>query len=51
MAIIMNIYFHFRAGYPWLPTAYFVTPIFLIGGLFFGYVMWRILEKRYQRLK
>ena len=51
MAIIMNIYFHYRADTPWLPTAFYITPIFLIGGLIFGYVMWSILEKRYQAQK
>lgn len=49
MAIIMNIYFHFRAGYPWIPTTYYITPIFLIGGFLFGLVMWSILENRYQK--
>ncbi len=51
MAIIMNLYFHYRAGYPWTPTAYFVTPAFLLGGLLFGFFMWSFLEKRYQNLK
>jgi len=51
MSVIVNLYYHYRAGFPWLPTAYYVTPIFLFGGFIFGLVMWNILEKRYQRLK
>jgi hypothetical protein len=51
MAVIINLYFHYRVGYPWLPTAYYITPIFLIGGFLFGLFMWTFLENRYQRLK
>jgi len=51
MALFMNLYFVFRLNYPWTPTLYFVTPIFLLGGLVFGFLLWQILEKRYQALK
>lgn len=51
MAVIMNIYFHYRADYPWFPSIYYITPIFLIGGIIFGSIMWSILEKRYQAQK
>ena len=26
MNIVMNLYLHFRAGYPWTPTLYYTIP-------------------------
>jgi len=51
MALVMNLYFVLRAGYPWIPTIYYVTPVFLLGGLIFGFILWTTLERRYQALK
>ena len=51
MAVIMNLYFHYKTETPWLPAAYYITPVFLVGGLIFGLIMWNFLEKRYQAQK
>lgn len=50
MNIVMNLYLHFRAGYPWTPTLYYTIPILLIMGILWGCLMWFLLERKYQQL-
>ncbi len=51
MSIVANTYLHYRGGIPWTPMIYYSTPIFLLCGVLFGFLMWKFLENRYHKQK
>ena len=49
MSILATLYLHFRGGIPWTPMIYYSIPIFLILGLFVGWILYKYLENRYNK--
>ncbi len=49
MSIIGSAYLHYRGGIPWKPMIYYSIPIFLIVGLFVGFILYKYLENSYNK--